>query len=467
MKPQADRSGFRFLFTAKLLLSLTLLLCMALFGGAALSYAGLGGVRQNAVGGVMIDAQGLVRAATVVDREDLLNQLRADVDAPVGELGQAAKLRMISLAKLQQAIRDAKQNGGRVPDEMRYLAGLQRIEYVLVYPDQQDIVLAGPAEPWVVREDASVVGAHSGQPTLLLEDLMIAMQSVELARQAGISCSIEPTAEGRQRLNALLRRAQRNRTQDPRVLEPAMREAFGPQTVKLTGIPTDSRYARVLVAADFEMKRIAMHLTEAPIDGLPSYMSLAKNQRQSASTNPRWWMTTNYNALQRTADRLAWRISGQGVKTLTESDRLLADGNVEQAGRTNKTAQKWAELMTEKYPELARSQAIFGDLRNIMDLSVIATLITQERLAEQSGCDLSVLMGREDLVQTSSFQTPRAIEPQCSFVRGNQGWVVSTSGGVSINAFEVVATQEVVAELNETHQAATVPAETTSWWWNS
>ena len=33
----------------------------------------------------------------------------------------------------------------------------------------------------------------------------------------------------------------------------AMREAFGPQQVKLNGVPTDSRYARVLVAADFRM----------------------------------------------------------------------------------------------------------------------------------------------------------------------------------------------------------------------
>ena len=29
---------------------------------------------------------------------------------------------------------------------MRYLAGLQHIQYVFVYPDQHDIVLAGPAK---------------------------------------------------------------------------------------------------------------------------------------------------------------------------------------------------------------------------------------------------------------------------------------------------------------------------------
>jgi len=418
----------------------------------------------------MIDAQGLVRSATVADREDLLNRLRAEVQLPAGELRERTNLRMVSLTKLQNAIRDVKAKGGSLPDEMKYMAGLQRIEYVFVYPDQNDIVLAGPAEPWIIRDDATVVGANSGQPTLLLDDLMVAMQSVESSRNAGISCSIEPTAEGRQRLNALLRRVQLRPQQNPRQLEPAMREAFGPQTIKLTGIPTDSRYARVLVAADFEMKRLAMHLVDAPVAGLPSYMEMARNQRQSASSNPRWWMTTNYDAVQRTADRLAWRVSGQGVKTMTEIDRLTADGNVERTGKVDKTAQQWAEQMTEKFTELSQKQAIFGELRNIMDLSVIATLIQQERLDQVAQCDLSVLMGTEPIVEMSSFQIPTAIEPQCSFIRGTRGWVVSTSGGVSVNAFEVVSKQEVSERLAETHKQATAAADgkdAKAWWWNS
>ncbi|WP_153558129.1 DUF1598 domain-containing protein [Roseimaritima sediminicola] len=460
MKPHANGSGFP-IWSVR-----TLLVVAALLGSTVLSYAGLSGFNQNAVGGVMIDAQGMVRAATVADREAFLNQLRVQVEQPQGDLAQAAELRMVSLAKLQQAIRTAKQQNQPLPDEIRYLAGLTRVEYVFVYPERQDIVLAGPAEPWEVREDASVVGANSGLPTLLLEDLMVALESVEMARQAGISCSIEPTAEGRQRLNALLRRARRSGTRDPRMLEPAMREAFGPQTVKLNGVPADSRFARVLVAADFEMKRIAMQLADAPVQGLPSYMAMAKNQRQSASTNPRWWMTTNYDALERSEDRLAWRISGQGVKTLTESDRLLADGNVEQAGRANKIAQQWATLMTEKYPELAAEQAVFGELRNLMDLSVIATLITQEQLDQRAGCDLAVLRGEEPIVETSSLEVPRAIEPHCSFVRGNQGWTVSASGGVSINAFEVVSKQQVSETLTETQQTAAA-SESDRWWWNS
>ena len=42
----------------------------------------------------------------------------------------------------------------------RFLGGLQRIEYVLVYPDRQDIVLAGPGEGWMVDEMGTVVGVY-------------------------------------------------------------------------------------------------------------------------------------------------------------------------------------------------------------------------------------------------------------------------------------------------------------------
>ena len=38
--------------------------------------------------------------------------------------------------------------GRRPDDEMLNLAGLERIKYVLVYPETGDLVLAGPAGPW-------------------------------------------------------------------------------------------------------------------------------------------------------------------------------------------------------------------------------------------------------------------------------------------------------------------------------
>ncbi len=418
----------------------------------------------------MVDTAGVLQSASLDQQQELLKALQQSISQPQGSLGQAAGLRMISLRGLQAAMAEAVASGQPLSEEMQFLAGLQRIEYVFVYPERQDVVIAGPAEPWTVRADASVVGAQSGRPVLQLDDLLVALRSVETARHEGITCSIEPTAEGRRRLQDLLQRVSLRPGQNPAALEPAMREAFGPQQILLTGVPADSRYARTLVAADYQMKRLAMALEESPVAGLPSYLVMARNQSQSRQSNPRWWMACNYDALTHSDDKLAWRISGQGVKTLTETDLVAADGSVRSGGKADRFATKWAETMTAKYDELAQAQSVFGDLRNCFDMSIVATLIVQEQLAEIAGCDLSQLMGNATKdVERQQYSIPKAVEPQCSFIRGNSGWTVTASGGVDVNAFEIVQQQQLdpaVATVRQTAADAAAASASATWWWN-
>ncbi len=432
----------------------------------AAAQVGIGGGFGRSVGGVMIDAEGAVRAASIDEKQQLGKLLREAVKLPQGDLAEAAELRMVSLKGLQQAIRQHQASGEAIPEAIEFLAGLQRIEYVFVDTVNQDLVIAGPAEPWVLREDGSVVGKMSGNATLRLEDLIVAIRSVESARNGGISCSIEPTEEGRLRLQKLLRNVKLQPGQNPASLEPAMREAFGPQQVLLTGVPSDTHYARTLVAADFEMKRVAMNLVDSQVAGLSSYLQLAKNAGHGASHNPRWWMACNYDALTRSEDSLAWKISGQGVKTLTEQDIVNDDGSVTESGRVDKLAQKWADLMTEKYTELAQRMPVFGDLRNIIDMTVVATLIVQERLGERAGIDLAVLSGTEDAIELATYPAPKSIQPQCSFIRGRSGWVVTASGGVDVNAFSVVENQTTDNSIADVRQTALTRDDATRWWWN-
>lgn len=428
--------------------------------------AGLNVGGNRSVGGVMIDSAGVVRTATIAERQELADFVRQGLDPLKGDLGEATELRMISLKGLQQAILESRQSGAMVPDEVEFLAGLQRIEYVFVDNEKNDIVIAGPAEPWEMTADGSVVGTVTGGSTMRLVDLIVAMRSVESARTAGISCSIEPTPEGRRRLQQLLRRVKLRPGQNPAIFEASMKEAFGPQMIQLTGIPTDSRFARTLVAADFEMKRVAMGLTDSPIAGLPSYLEMTRNKSQSSSQNPRWWMACDYDALVKSEDGLAWKLSGQGVKTMTEQDIVAADGTVEGAGRTDKLAQSWANKMTENYGELSREMPVFADLQNIMDLTVVATLIAQERLGELAGLDLGVLNGQDDAIEPASHPVPKSVDPQCSFIRGRNGWVVTASGGVDLNAFEVVENQKTDASVSKTRSIAMATASSDRWWWN-
>lgn len=429
-------------------------------------HAGLGFGNRQSVGGVVIDASGIVRTATIQERQELANLVRQDLEPLQGDLQEAAAMRMLSLKGLQQAILESHKSGASVPDEVEFLAGLQRIEYVFVDADQQDIIIAGPAEPWKLQADGFVVGTVTGGATMRLADLVVALQSVEMARQAGITCSIEPTDEGRLRLQQFLRRIKLRPGQSPVVFEASMREAFGPQMIHLNGIPTNTRFARTLVAADFEMKRVAMGLTESPVPGLPSYLQMTRNSQQSRNQNPRWWMACDYDALSRSEDGLAWKLSGQGVKTLTEQDIVAEDGSVQGSGSVDKMAETWANKMTQSFAQLSKEMPVFSDLQNVMDMTVVATLIVQESLAERANLDLTVLAGNHDAVQLASYDVPKAVEPQCSFIRGRNGWVVTASGGVDINGFQVVENQVVDPSVSQIRSTALAAETRNRWWWN-
>ncbi|MEO1529278.1 MAG: DUF1598 domain-containing protein [Planctomycetota bacterium] len=423
--------------------------------------AGFNNGGGNNVGGVSIDPAGVVRSATIEENQALIDLLRNEAVVPQGDLEEAAELRMVSLSGLQKAIVETRKTGARLAPEVQYMAGLTAIKYVVVDEENNDLILAGPAEPWQLAKDGSVVGKMSGKAVLQLEDLVVALRSVELARAEGISCSIESTDEGRKRLMAFQRRIKLRPGQNPSVFEAGMKQALGPQIIRLNGIPTSSRYACTLVAADYQMKRLAMALVDSPVEGLPSYLQMARNSSHSGNENPRWWMECNYDGLSRNEAGTVWKLDGEGVKTLTEQDLIDRQGKAKASGRSSKLASNWAELMTENFEELATEMPVFGELQNLMDLTVVSTLIVQERLEQRAGFELAVLRDNDVLTPTI-FAAPQTIAPECSFIKGRSGWTVTASGGVSISGFQVVQDQKVDPTLN----LAVVSNDSNVWWWN-
>ena len=431
------------------------------------SHAQLGFFR-GVVGGVSIDADGVVQSATLAEREANLAQLRETV---VGAQGDAAKphaMRMVSLKRLQEAILKNRSEDKALPEEILFLAGLQRVEYVFVYPKEHDIVIAGPAEGWAVRADGSIVGTNSSRPVVRTEDLLTAFRTVDAARQAPISVSIDPTPEGSQRLERLLATIKAGPGFQPQAIEPAMREAFGPQQVKFTTVATDTRMAQTLVAADYRMKLLAMNLEESPVAGLPSYIEMIRSARLS-KTQPRWWIACQYDSILHSEDRLTWKLDGRGIKAMTEEELVGKDGNRSSASNTNQLAQKWADLFTAKFDELCIHNASFGELRNTIDLNVVATIIAAQGLDELAGLDLSVIRGTEGNIDSTGRATPKTIPPHCSFIKGMNGWIVTASGGVEINPWQVVAEGQRVDPSLQAKRAPRGKLTTASadhWWWD-
>ena len=78
---------------------------------------------------------------------------------------------------------------------MQYLAGLRRIEYVFVYPETGDLVVAGPAGDWTEGGENRVVSCETGDPVVRLDDLVVIFRQMMTGRDAHFGCMINPRQE--------------------------------------------------------------------------------------------------------------------------------------------------------------------------------------------------------------------------------------------------------------------------------
>jgi hypothetical protein len=439
-----------------LVLVLVAALCSVVYGQAATTQTV---AFTRAVGGISVDASGMLDTATVDWMGQLSRLRRESLQQIPAELNEAVPLRKVSLRRLEAALEECVKSKKPLPDEIKYLAGLQQVRYVFVYPEQRDIVLVGPGEGWKVDQQGNLVGLTTGRPVMLLDDLLVALRTARQAANGGITCSINPTSEGLARYASFSK--QFGTRGNPTVFAAGAEKALGPQRITLTNVPPGSHFARVLVAADYRMKRLGMGFEPAPVRGLPSFLQMVRSTRNMM---PRWWLEPNYDPLQRSPDGLAWELRGASVKAMTEEDFLGATGNLSHSGKADPTAQKWADNMTKKYDELAVALPIFGELRNCMELAIVGALVAKERLPDKAGYSMPVLLDPEQ-VAIDQLPAPKQVASKVSMVKKGRNWIISASGGVALNSWGVAdKVQQSDAPASVRTQVA--PTKESTWWWN-
>jgi hypothetical protein len=366
------------------------------------------------------------------------------------------------LARLAASLERAAKDHAPLPPDVLYLGGLERVTHVFVDPEGHDILLAGPGDAIAFDDAGNAVGATSRRPLLVLEDFLVALESIDIARQGGILCSIDPSPEGISKLQAFLR-SQRAIGGNADATLRGMEQALGPQSIRIGGVPADSRFAQVLVAADYRMKRIGMGLEPSGVDGLPSYLSMVP-AGAATTTLPRFWLEASYEPLSRDPDELAWRINGRRMTCLTETDVAAKDGLARGAGGADPAAGKWCAAMTDCYAALAATQPVFAELVNCIDLAVVAALIHGRQLDRQAGVDLSILRDGKQLGMPS-YQVPSTVPTVASGIKKGNRWVLSASGGVQFQPWAFATQTAEAADLADTRATAVRSRPADEWFW--
>jgi len=438
---------------------------------------GAGTIKEFA-GGVIVDANGLLRRLDMSRSRQLVDIHQSSL---VGKsnwvpaqdaMQKSSRLRKVSLNQLEREVQ-LRAAQGLPPDRaMQHLAGIYRIQFVLVYPESGDIVLAGPAGDWRSTAEGRAVNMETGRPVLHLDDLVVVMRNA-VNGDSHFGCSIDPRPENIKRTQEYIERVSGKPirpTQRDDWLED-LRASVGRQDVHVFGIAGNNRTARVLVEADYRMKLIGMGL-EKGTAGVESYLEGIDPSGGIPSMNVlRWWFTVNYGAVKATPGGNAFEIQGPGVRVMSENQRLTEQGKRLPTGKSDELTARFAKDFTDQFEDLSIKYPVYGELRNIFDLALVSALIKQEKLMERTGWHASYLLD-PDRYQLVEDQAPTEVDSVINHrVIGGKHVVAGVSGGVSVDFKPLVRSDAITTSdygLLKANHAQAVPPQRPAgrWWWD-
>jgi hypothetical protein len=427
-------------------------------------------------GGVWVDAHGMLRRLVEADATRRLDDVYRDslVKKSNTAARKAAPLRKVSLSRLERAVQLQLAMGRSPDDAMAALAGVQKIRYVMIYPETNDVVLAGPAGDWHADREGRLVSTDTGRPVLQLDDLVVLLRHMSKS-DATFGCSIKPLPESLARTKAFLERS--NRTP----LKPGARDAWlddlrqtlGPQEIEYYGLDPRTRVAQVLVEADYRMKLVGIGLEEGTL-GVPSYLSMievAKGKSPPSLGVLRWWFSLNYQGIAANTTRDAFELLGQGVRVQSENELLEATGQRVHTGESEPLNRRFAENFTRHFPELAAKYPVYADLQNLFDLALACALIQEHRLDERGGWRPSCFAADGEFQPALGF-APKQVESVINHRIINRTQIVAAvSGGVYFDAGKLVDSSKVINDkqgtISSEHQRnvpQSLPRD--AWWWD-
>ncbi len=425
-------------------------------------------------GGVQISAEGVLSTRMVQETSGRLNRERAAAAKRMlnRDLATQSKMRKISLIRLEAEIEKLKAIGQDVPYDMQFLAGMTRITHVFYYPETKDIVIAGPAEGFFLSTENRVIGTETGAATLHLEDLIVALRAFgpDGSRAKLISCSIDPTQEGLANLKEAYKRvAQRFRPGDELATADAFRQALGLQEITIEGVSPKTRFASVLVDADYHMKLIGIGLEGTPI-GITSFVDAVKPASGGGNGLQRWYFQPNYECVRGNNDGTGMQLVGSGVKLVGANESIADDGTRTQTRKTSRASTVFCKSFTKKYDRLAESVPLFGELRNCVDMSIAAAFIQDMDFYGQAGWNME-LFGDENQFATEVYTAPTHVAPAVNALWKDNLFMTPIGGGVNIQPRKAIRSDTMQvnqdSSIDDAMQDDKVAAlRKGQWWWD-
>jgi hypothetical protein len=430
-------------------------------------------------GGVLVDASGTLKLRSNIDSRDELVEKRGVVPSAVTAKGSDVRavsaLRYVSLPRLEREIALRQKAKRPLELSMLTLAGLRRVQYVFVYPESGDVVLAGPAGDWFVDENGRILSTDAQQPVVRLDDLLVLFRRGADAADSFFGCSINPRQEALAKTQTFLA------SSSEKPLEPGQRKTWlreirdtvGKQDIEIFGVDPSSRVAAVLVEADYHMKLIGMGLADG-VDGVESYLDAVKLASERDGSAPpamsvlRWWFALHFDAIHASSANDAFELVGQGVRVMSENEMIAEQGRRVHTGQSDSLNSQFAESFTAHFAELAAKYPVYGELRNIFDLAVAVAIMQNNGLAERAKWQPG-LFASADRLPLPNGAVPRQVDTVINHRLVNRTQIVAgVSGGVMVAPTDVLRNATSVEVRTLQQRMGSTPIDgAAAWWWDA
>lgn len=312
------------------------------------------------------------------------------------------KGRTLSLRKLEECLKK-----GNCPEKVNQLCGITKILGYVIDEKNSDVILFGEV--------------NNTLPPLYLEDFVIALRNAWLKyaplqgntyMYSPPSCSIDPEPKVMNELHQVSKRIFND--SQPEQVQTSINEwnnvCEQPQKVRVMGIPFNTRFGKVMVDADYYMKRLVDGSVTLEIEGFKSLTDMtldviredvAKNRQiyiPAHTMNRFWFYPGETNFIE---DKGIVILKKCQVVLLTEEEFLTTKGKIAGSGRPDRLAKEFVGTFTAKYEDIAGERPIYHQLEGLFRFTALSKLMKGKDAFSEAHFTPEYLLNRFPIKETS------------------------------------------------------------------
>jgi Protein of unknown function (DUF1598) len=315
--------------------------------------------------GVYVDPKGQLKRVAgnfVGDRtlEDRLRKAASETLKGNKAWQSSSELRMVSLKRLEQALVEASKGGVPLGADIIRLAGINQISYVLVDPSQEDVILAGTADP--------------NRMGYFLEDLAVVCALVN-SQTTPLGCSIEPKQERLLATTDFLSKPEAGNmlSKSPKRFADQLSELIGDYDVQVFGMNPRCSTSVALVAADEHMKQMGFGKAKLPVSVKTYFDHMESKNQVSSESLIRWWFAFTDQPITTNPEKSLFRLPSQCVCVLSEQQFVTQTGRQPTGGK-DAAADAFAAEMSAKMNELRNFEPNYSRLCCVFETALALQL---------------------------------------------------------------------------------------------